>query len=315
MESIKNSADISIPKPDIVKVPSFGFRDPASHSSPGQIFLDHTHFQLLVNLEKHMISGSASYRFRVLDPNCKTVTLDSRGINVSSIVDKANRPLHYTVTEDVSPVGGTLVIDLPVLNDSNSNTSEATFTIEYTTDGCGGGSPAGGACDWLSPEQANGYPFCFTQAQAIHARSLFPCQDTPAVKMTYSAVMSIAEPHEKLTVVMSALKVASLETDPPNSSRFNCSVPIPSYLFAFACGNLACRNISKRCAVWALPDVVDNAAWEFEEVETMLQTAEKIAGPYVWGRYDLLVLPGSFPYGGMENPMLTFVTPTLLSVG
>lgn len=78
-------------------------------------------------------------------------------------------------------------------------------------------------------------------------------------------------------------------------------------------GVLESRPISDRCSVLAEPSVVDDAAWEFAETEDFLKAGENLLGPYVWGRYDLLVLPPNFPYGGMENPCLTFVTPTLLA--
>lgn len=113
---------------------------------------------------------------------------------------------------------------------------------------------------------------------------------------------------------MSAQRIENHDTDKKGLARFECGVPVPSYLIAFASGVLEWRSISHRCCVWALPHVVEKARWEFEEVESMLKVAERVAGEYVWGRYDLLVLPPSFPYGGMENPFLTFVTPTLLSV-
>lgn len=288
-----------------VRVPSREFKDPASHSHPGKHFTRHIHVDLTIHHARNLLSGSVTLHIETIDADASHIVLDTRRVHVKSVV--APDPLPFVVVEDVSPVGGTLTIAVP-------RAKYHQITIAFETDGCGTGSPAGGACDWLSPDQAGGYPFIFTQAQAVHARSIFPCQDTPAVKAPYSAVVSVEKPHSDLIVVMSAQKVQSLPEDPIGSSRFECPLPIPSYLFAFACGNLHSRELSYRSRVWALPAVVESAAWEFEGVEQMLCVAEKIAGPYVWGRYDLLVLPPSFPYGGMENPMLTFVTPTLLAV-
>lgn len=296
--------------PDQVSPPAKNFKDPASYSEPSKFFTDHIHLNLRIDHNARKLTGSAHYTFRVLEPEASKLVLDIRGIRVFSVTDPVtHKSLKHNIIENVSAVGGTLTIDV-----SGKSDIPLKVAISYESDGCGGGASAGGACDWLSPAQAGGNPFMFTQAQAIHARSLFPCQDTPAVKAPYTAVVSVEQPYESLCVVMSAQHVASEPSDPKGSKRFHCAVPIPSYLFALACGTLEDRDLSPRCRVWALPEVVDKAAWEFEEVETMLSTAEKVAGPYVWGRYDLLVLPGSFPYGGMENPMLTFVTPTLLAV-
>ncbi|CAN8068962.1 unnamed protein product [Agarophyton chilense] len=293
--------------PETVKPPLPYFKDPASHSWPGVHFTDNICIYLTIDFEKKRLTGRAHYTFRKLQSD-ERLSLDIRGIDVKSVTTSDGAPLSYIAKEDESPAGGLLSVDVP-----QSDSSTFQVCICYETGGCGGGSPAGGACDWLSPEQAANEPFLFTQAQAIHARSIFPCQDTPAVKSPYTAVVSVLPPYDNLPVVMSAQRVPSTNDDPDGSSRFHCAVPIPSYLFALACGSLESRDLSPRCRVWAQPAVIEDAAQEFVDVELMLTTAEELAGPYVWGRYDLLVLPASFPYGGMENPMLTFVTPTLLS--
>jgi leukotriene-A4 hydrolase len=142
---------------------------------------------------------------------------------------------------------------------------------------------------------------------------MFPCQDTPSVKVTYTAELTV--PRE-LTALMSAVPTGSHEVPNDNSKKvftFEQKVPVPSYLVAIAVGALESRQIGPRSYVWSEKEVIDQAADEFAQTEEMLQTAESLCGPYVWGRYDLLVLPPSFPYGGMENPCLTFVTPTLLA--
>ncbi|KAI0566489.1 membrane alanine aminopeptidase [Gracilaria domingensis] len=293
--------------PDTVKAPLPYFKDPASHSWPGVHFTDDMCIYLTIDFEKKRLTGRVLYTFRRLQSS-ENLSLDIRGIDIKSVTTSNGTSLPYNAKEDESPVGGILSIELP-----QSDSATFQVCVTYETDGCGGGSPAGGACDWLTPEQAAGQPFMFTQAQAIHARSIFPCQDTPAVKSPYTAIVSVLPPYHNLSVAMSAQRVPSASDDPDGSSRFHCAVPIPSYLFALACGSLESRALSPRCKVWAQPGVIENAAYEFAEVEQMLTAAEDLAGPYVWGRYDLLVLPASFPYGGMENPMLTFVTPTLLS--
>uniref|UniRef100_A0A663MK96 Leukotriene A-4 hydrolase n=1 Tax=Athene cunicularia TaxID=194338 RepID=A0A663MK96_ATHCN len=175
-------------------------------------------------------------------------------------------------------------------------------------------SPKSSALQWFSPEQTSGkkHPFLFSQCQATHCRAILPCQDTPAVKLTYYAEISVPK---ELVALMSANRDGEIP-DPEDSSRkiyrFSQNVPIPCYLIALVVGALESRKIGPRTLVWAEKELVDKSAYEFAEAEAMLKTAEDLAGPYIWGQYDLLVLPPSFPYGGMENPCLTFVTPTLL---
>ncbi|KAJ2325400.1 Leucyl aminopeptidase yscIV, partial [Coemansia sp. RSA 2702] len=154
------------------------------------------------------------------------------------------------------------------------------------------------------------HPYLFTQCEEIHARSLLPCQDSPSVKISYSASIRAPKP---LTALMSALATGSRDDGDSTVFSFEQQTTIPSYLIALVVGNLASATISDRCAVWSEPENIDACAWEFAEMETILQTAEDVVSPYLWGRYDLLVLPPSFPFGGMENPCLTFVTPTLLA--
>jgi aminopeptidase N len=175
-------------------------------------------------------------------------------------------------------------------------------------------SPEASALQWLPPELTAGgqYPYLFSQCQAIHARSVIPCQDTPRARFAFDARLIVPQP---LTAVMAAAP-GRVEPGPQDDTRvFSFSMPqsVPPYLFALAVGNLASRDLGPRSRVYTEPEMLEASAYEFAEVDGMLGAAEQIFGPYLWDRFDFLVMPPSFPYGGMENPRLTFLTPTLLA--
>lgn len=226
--------------------------------------------------------------------------MDVSEINIDSVEVKANDceiPLKWRISDAVPDIGSKLTIDLPTKTDG-----ELVLIIRYKT------APTASALQWLSAEQTSGkkHPFMFSQCQAIHARSIVPCQDSPSVKFTYNAAVHHTP---ELTVLMSAIRVG----DESGVTRFEQKVPIPSYLLAIAVGDLYSKRVGPRSHVWAEKDVVHEAAEEFSDTETFIQTAEAICGPYLWKNYDLLVMPPSFPFGGMENPCLTFVTPTVIA--
>jgi leukotriene-A4 hydrolase len=186
---------------------------------------------------------------------------------------------------------------------------EIIVRVEYET------SPSDAlAIQWLNASQTAGkkHPYLFTQCQAIHARTMVPCQDTPSVKTPYLATVTV---DSALTALMSAVPTGETTSADGKHKTFSFkqAVPIPSYLIALAVGALVSRDIGPRSKVWSEAEMVDAGAFEFAETEKFISIAENLVGPYVWGRYDVLLLPPSFPYGGMENPCLTFVTPTLLA--
>ena len=162
---------------------------------------------------------------------------------------------------------------------------------------------------WLTPEQTHDHaaPFLYTQGQAILTRTWIPLQDSPGVRITYDARIKAPA---GLTVLMSAERKGQ---DADGAFRFAMPQPIPPYLIALACGKLAFQGIGERCGVWAEPNLLPRAASELEEMEKMLLSCEQAFGAYRWGRYEVLILPPAFPFGGMENPRLTFATPTILA--
>ncbi|XP_062515837.1 leukotriene A-4 hydrolase-like [Corticium candelabrum] len=286
--------------------------DPNSFSEPDLCICKHLHFNIEVLFEKKVLHGSLRLQAVNKSSNNNRLILDTNKLKILSVSDaKTGHHMQWEVQpmNSKSPFGSALVITLP---SSSSRDGEAVdLEVLYET------SPEASAVQWLAAEQTVGktHPYLFTQCQAIHARSMFPCQDTPSVKTTYSAEVIV--PGE-LTALMSAIPTGNhVVSGNDKSSRkvftFEQKVPIPSYLVALAVGALESRQIGARSSVWSEKEVVDSAAYEFAHTEDMLNVAEGICGPYVWEKYDLLVLPPSFPYGGMENPCLTFVTPTVLA--
>ena len=266
-----------------------------SFSNPEQVVVKHLALDLNVNFDTNIISGSATLDFSKVDPAAEQLVLDTRDLTISSITANG-QPLNYTLGEASDHMGAPLTIDLPAEGTS--------LTIEYAT------SPDASGVQWLTPAQTAGkeHPFLFTQAQATHARSFIPLQDSPQVRVTYEA--TIHTPKE-LLAVMSAANDPDTARD--GEYHFNMPQPIPSYLIALGVGDLQFKPMGERTGVYAEPAMLDAAAKEFEDTESMLIATEKRYGPYSWDRYDLLILPPSFPFGGMENPRLSFITPTVIA--
>ncbi|XP_063540156.1 leukotriene A-4 hydrolase isoform X1 [Cydia strobilella] len=272
--------------------------DPSSYSRPEIAVVKHTSFSLNVDFEKKVLSGSALITVDVLQDTGEVI-LDTSNLTIHSIELEDGTPLKYTLGDDLHNYGSKLTIKLPKTEIAGETLK---IKIDYAS------SQTASALQWLEPSQTSGkkHPYLFSQCQPIHARSIIPCQDTPAVKFTYDAEVTAPE---EFTVLMSALRGESRSA----KATFRQPVPIPAYLLAIAVGVLDSRELGPRSRVWSEKEEIEKSAWEFAETEKYLQAAERLCGPYVWTQYDLLVLPPSFPYGGMENPCLTFVTPTLLA--
>ncbi|CAN9508361.1 unnamed protein product [Ophioblennius macclurei] len=279
--------------------------DPCSSSSISRCVTRHLNLQLSVDFERHVLRGKVALTVEALQDRLTELTLDTRDLTIVSVLANG-QPARFSLGAKHSFKGAPLDITLPF---DLSRGQHAIVEVTYET------SPSATALQWLTPQQTAGknHPYLFSQCQAHHCRSMVPCQDSPAIKHTYYAQVSVPK---DLVAVMSAMRDGQ-EADPQDSGRivyrFRQPVPMPSYLIAIVVGALESREIGPRSRVWSEKEYVDKAAFEFSETESMLKTAEDLAGPYVWGQYDILVLPPSFPYGGMENPCLTFATPTLLA--
>ena len=275
-------------------------RDTHSYANVDEVRVTHLELDVTVLFDEKQLRAAAMLSFERVREDANTLVLDTRDLNITAVESWSALggfdPASYSLGATDPILGTSLTVVLPV---------EATrIRVTYET------SPHASGLQWLSPEQTAGgeHPFMFTQSQAIHARSWIPLQDTPAVRMTYGARVKVPE---GLRAVMSAGNDPEVVMD--GSYRLDMTQPIPSYLVALAVGDLAFRPLSDRAGVFAEPSVVDVAAAEFEETPSMIEATERLYGPYRWERYDLLVLPPSFPFGGMENPRLTFATPTILA--
>ena len=272
--------------------------DPHSYFDADQPRTRRLDLDIAIDFDRRRVAGQVML---ALDrPSSGPLDLDSKGLVIASVRTDLGRPISYEPGPEEPILGSRLRLLLP------AGTERVVIAYETAADAIG--------LQWLAPEQTAGgrHPFMFTQFQPIHARSMIPCQDSPMVRATYHAAVTIPE---GLTAVMSAgPEVGGGGTEPGmRTMLFEMPQPIPSYLIALAVGDLASRDLSGRARVWAEPATVEAAASEFAGVEEMIVTAERLFGAYEWERYDMLVLPPSFPYGGMENPRMTFLTPTLLA--
>lgn len=273
--------------------PPAAARDVHSFAEPWRVRATHLELDLALDFEQHVARGSVTHHLLRRDPRAPFV-LDSNGLSIGRIVDQDGEALAFDIAPPDPILGSAITVHL------RDDTEQV--RIHYET------SPDAEAMQWLRPEQTHDgrMPFLFTQGQSILTRSWIPLQDTPAVRLTWEA--RITAPPGMVPVMSASDRSSDGEV-----ATFAMAHPVPSYLIALACGDLVSRDLSYRCAVWAEPGIIDRAAEELADTEAMVTACERLFGPYRWGRYDILVLPPSFPYGGMENPCLTFATPTILA--
>ncbi|PSR93045.1 Leukotriene A-4 hydrolase [Actinidia chinensis var. chinensis] len=288
--------------------------DPHSFTDSSHPLATHISLSLYFDFSSSTILASAL--LSLSSPHSGPISLDARSLSISAVLNPQTlSPLPFSLSSTTDPVKGqSLTVSL-------SNLSQ--FLIVFST------SPSSSALQWLSPPQTFGktFPFVYTQCQAIHARSIFPCQDTPAARIRYSARLNVPR---QLAAVMAARHV---DRRPPASGEavmacddaiwcgegrvveeFVMEQSIPPYLFAFAVGEIGSREVGPRTRVYAeaAGEVLDAASREFAGTDEMIRVGERLFGAYEWERFDLLVLPPSFPYGGMENPRMVFLTPTVI---
>ena len=273
--------------------------DEHSYAQPDKVRTTDLALDLAIDFDRKTIAGTATYALDWLDKSATRLVLDTRDLTIDKAeglgADGKWEPLKFALADKDKVLGSALTIETP--------NRPAKVRVSYTT------SPEASGLQWLAPSMTEGKqtPFMFSQSQQIHARSWVPLQDTPQIRFTYSA--NVKSP-ANVMVLMSA------DNDPAAARHgdysFKMPQKIPSYLLAIAAGDLVFKQVGERSGVWAEPAMVDKAVAEFDDTEKMIDAAEGLYGPYRWGRYDLLVLPPSFPYGGMENPRLTFATPTVI---
>ena len=269
-------------------------KDPHSLSNFNDVRTTHLHLNLSVDFATKTLSGRVDHSIKnqgIAD----SMAFDIKDLTIQA-VEVDDIPANFSINTGDELLGDQLMI--PV------NATSEKVSIFYKT------SPDAEALMWLEPQLTSGkqHPFLFTQGEAILTRSWIPCQDSPGNRITYSADIQC---DSNLMVVMSASNPDEKSNE--GAYHFEMDKPIPTYLIAMGVGDLEFKPLGERTGVYAEPGMIKKSAYEFVDVEKMIVAAEALYGPYEWGRYDILVMPPSFPFGGMENPKLTFATPTIIA--
>ncbi|EJL31908.1 aminopeptidase N [Caulobacter sp. AP07] len=285
------------PVPAILMTPEA--HDIHSYAQPLVARVTHVDLDLTADFAGQKMTGTAALDIAAA-PDAKEVVLDSKGLVIKGVTDAKGAALPWTLGKADPILGAPLTVTL---------NGARRIVVSYDS------APGGAALQWLTPAQTAGKqkPYLFSQGEAILNRTWIPTQDSPGIRQTWTA--KILAP-DGLTAVMSAEMLSPPEGEPVAGGslyRFRMDKPVASYLIAIAVGDLAFKPLGVRTGVYTEPSVLDKTANELVDVEKMVEAAESLYGPYAWGRYDLLVLPPSFPFGGMENPRLTFATPTIIA--
>jgi aminopeptidase N len=269
-----------------------------SYANPLEARVTHLALDLTVDFGAKRIGGVAALNID-RKPDAKEIILDDKGLDIQSIADAAGQPLEYKVGASDENLGAPLAIAL--------RPDTKRIVIRYKS------APEAAALQWLTPQQTAGkkHPYLFSQGQAIENRTWIPTQDSPGVRQSWEATIRVPAP---LTAVMSSERVGEPTTEGnARVFKYRMANPVAPYLIAIGVGDLAFQELGPRSGVWTEPSMLPAAAQELADTEKMIDAAENLFGPYKWGRYDMLVLPPSFPFGGMENPNLTFLTPTFIA--
>lgn len=268
--------------------------DPHSYSTPNDVAIKHMDLNLAVDFDTKTLTGFVEHTL-VRHSDSAALVLDTKDLTIDSVTDEAGQ-LSFSIGEADATFGSALTIQL------NEETEKV--KIYYKT------SPGAEALQWLTPEQTFGkeHPFLFSQSQAILARTWIPLQDGPGVKFTYGA--TIKTPTDLLALMSAA---NGTEKNPDGIYTFQMDQPISSYLMALTVGDLEYESTGRNSGVYTEPSMLAESVWEFKDMQAMIDSAEALYGPYRWEQYDVVVLPPSFPFGGMENPRLTFATPTIIA--
>lgn len=279
--------------------------DPHSYAETDKFLVRDVALDLRADFTAHRLEGTAELTVEQVDPNADELNLDTRDIEISTVhlIEASGRAkvLAFKLAPADPILGSKLTIQFP---HCCAATQQMHIRISYRT------SSEASALQWLQPAQTSGpHPFLYSQGQSIHTRSWIPLQDTPGVRVTYSA--RIRTPPD-LVAVMSAAHVQDSKAE-PGEYRFEMKQPIPSYLIALAIGDLRFRSLGDRVGVWTESSRLDAAANELVDLPKFLEAGERLSGPYRWDRYDVLIMPRSFPYGGMENPRMTFASPSIIA--
>ncbi|MCV9388977.1 M1 family metallopeptidase [Reichenbachiella ulvae] len=269
--------------------------DTHSYAQPSESAITHLDWMASVDFDNKVIHATATYALENSSSASK-LTLDTKDLDIKSVQDLSGKELTFQLGETKEHLGKPLTIDI--------NPETKGVIISYST------SPKAEALQWLNPDQTadKKEPFLFTQSQAILARTWIPIQDSPGIRFTYSAEVTVPG---QLIALMSATN-PQVKND-SGVYQFEMKQPIPAYLMALTVGDIDFQSLGDRAGVYAEPSMLKKSAAEFEDLEQMITAAENLYGDYRWDRYDIIVLPPSFPFGGMENPRLTFATPTIIA--